>query len=114
VGFDESDGLFEVFGAIKGLPRLIDEILELIVIGILTEGPTSRATYLYFQIFFIHQSVPGVCLLRIGFLGRRMGLWNMSVEAIIFGVGFPRNFVECTGRDTAVGCGGFCKILPTL
>jgi hypothetical protein len=37
VDFDKSDGLFEVFVAIKGLPWVIDEISELIVIGIVTK-----------------------------------------------------------------------------
>jgi hypothetical protein len=70
VGFNESDGLFEVFGAIKGLPRVIDEISELILIGIITEGPPSCGMYLYFRIFLVHRSFPGVSLLHIGFLGR--------------------------------------------
>jgi hypothetical protein len=112
VGFDKSDGLFEVFGAIKGLPRVIDEISELIVIGIVTEGPPSRGMYLYFRIFLVHRSFPRVSLLRIGFLGRRMGLRDVSVEAIVLGVGFLWNFVECRGRDTAIGFGGFCRTLP--
>jgi hypothetical protein len=111
VGFDKSDGLFEVFGAIKGLRRVIDEISELIVIGIVTEGPPSRGMYLDFRIFLVHRSFPGVRLLRIGFLGRRMGLRDASVEAIVFRVGFLWTFVECRCRDTAIGFGGFCRTL---
>jgi len=42
VGFEESDGPFEVISAIKQLPRVIDEISELIVIGIVTGGPPSH------------------------------------------------------------------------
>jgi hypothetical protein len=52
VGFDESNGLFEVFGATKGLPRVIDEISELIVIGIITESPPRCGMYLDFRISF--------------------------------------------------------------
>ena len=112
MAFDECDGLFEVFGALKGLPRVIDEISELIVIGIVTEGPPSRGMYLYFLIFLSHRSFPGVSLLGIGFWCRRMGLRDASLEAIVIRVGFLWNFVDCRGRDTALGFGGFCRTLP--
>jgi len=96
----------------KGLPRVIDGISELIVIGIVTEGPPSWGIYLDFSIFLVHRSFPGVCLLCIGFLGWRMGLQDTSVKAIVFGVGFLWNFVRCRGRDTVIGFGGFCRTLP--
>jgi hypothetical protein len=113
VDFDKSDGLFEVFGAIKWLPWVIDEISELIVIGIVTKEPPSRGMYLYFRIFFVHQSFPGFSLLRIGFLGQTMWSRDSLAEAIVFRVGFLWNFVECRGRDTAIGFGGFCRS-PTM
>jgi hypothetical protein len=112
VGFDESDGLFEVFGTIKWLPRVIDAISELIVIGIVTESPPSHGMYFYFRMFFIHQRLPGVSLLRIRFLGWSIGLCDASVVAIVFGVGFLWNLVECRVRDPAIGFGGFCRTLP--
>jgi hypothetical protein len=96
----------------KELPQVIDEISELIVIGIATEGPPIRGIYIYFRIVLVHRSFPGVSLLRIGFLGRRMGLRDSSVEAIVFGVGFHWTFVECRGRDTAIRFGAFCRTLP--
>jgi len=112
VRFDESDGLFEVFGPIKGLPLVIVQIMELIVIGIVTEGSLSIEIYLDYCRFLVHRSFAGVSLLRIRLLGLRMGLQDVSVEAIIFRVGFLWHFVECRGRDTAIGFGSFCSTLP--
>jgi hypothetical protein len=112
VGFDKSDCLFEIFGAMKGLPQVIDDISELIGIGIVTEGPPSCGIYLEFRNILVHRSFPRVSLLRIGFLGRRIGLRDTSAEAIVFGVGLLWNFVTCRGQDTATEFGGFCRTLP--
>jgi hypothetical protein len=68
--------------------------------------------YLYLRIFLVHRSFPGVSLLRIGFLGQRMGLQDAPVEAIVFGVGFLWNLVQCRGWNTAIGFGGFCRTPP--
>jgi hypothetical protein len=68
--------------------------------------------YLCFRLFLVHRSFPGVNLLRIRYLGRTLGLRDASVEAIVFGVGFLGNSVECRGRDAAIGFGGFCRTLP--
>jgi hypothetical protein len=35
----------------------------------------------------------------------------VSVEPILFGLGFLRNFVECRDRDAAIEFGGVCRIL---
>jgi hypothetical protein len=37
---------------------------------------------------------------------------DVPVEAIIFGVGFLWDFVECRGQDTAIRFRGFCRTLP--
>ena len=58
VGFDESDGLFEVIGGMEMLARVVDEIPELIVIGIVTEGFPSHWVYLHLTIFLVHGSSP--------------------------------------------------------
>jgi len=112
VGFDGSDGLFEVFSAIEQLPQVIDEISELIVIGIVTESPPSDGMSLDSGIFLVHRGFPGFSLLLIALQGRRMGLRDESVEAIVFEVSFLWNVVECRGRDTAIGFGGFCRTPP--
>jgi len=65
VGFDESDGWCEVFGAIEWLPRVIDEISALIAIGIVTAGLPSCGMYLEFRIFLVHRSFPGASPLCI-------------------------------------------------
>jgi len=111
VGFDESEGLFEVFGAMERLPRVIDEIAELIEFGIITDAPPSRGMYLDFSILLVHQSFTGVSLLRIRFLDRRLGLRDVSLEAIVFGVGFLWNLFECRGRNLAIRFGGVCRTL---
>ena len=106
------DGLFEIFSAMKRLPWVIDEILELIGIGIVTDGPPSHGMYLDFQIFFAHQFFPGVSLLCIRFQSRRMGWGDASVEAINVGDGLLSNWVERRGRDTAIRFRGFCQTVP--
>ena len=112
VRFDESDGLFELFGALIGLPRVLDVILELMVFGSITKGRPSRGMYVEFRMSVIHRSIPHVSGLGIGFLGWRMGLWDALVEAMIFGVAFLWNFLERMGRDAAIVLSGFCGTLP--
>jgi hypothetical protein len=112
VGFKESDGLFEVFSAIKRLPPVIDESSALIAIRIVTQGPPNSGIYLYFRIILVHWSFPGVSFLHIGFMVRRMGLQNMSVETSIFRVGLLWKFVQFRGWDSAIGFCGFSRTLP--
>jgi hypothetical protein len=112
VGFDKSDGLFEVFGTITGLQLVIDEISDLIAIGIVTTGPSSHGMDLYLRIDLIHRSFHMVSLFRMEFLHRRLGSGDASVEATVFGVGFLLNSVKCRGWDTAIGFGGFGRTLP--
>jgi hypothetical protein len=52
------------------LPQVIDEIPELIEMGIITTGSLSSGMYMDFQIFLVNWSFPGVSLLWIAFLGR--------------------------------------------
>jgi len=94
VGFDESEGLFEVYGSIDGLPWVINPPSELILIWIVTEGPHICVMYFYFRIFMVHRSFPRVSLLSIGLLGRRMRLLDALIETIVFRVGFLCNFHE--------------------
>lgn len=83
VGLNTSDGLFEVIGAIEGLPPVIDEISELTEIGIITEGPPSCVMYVDFGIFPVDQGFPGVSLLFLRCLGWSLGLRDVSVQAIV-------------------------------
>jgi len=111
VGINKSDGLCEVFSTIPWLPEVIDEILELIVIGIVTDGPPSCGMHISIRSFHIHRGFPWVTLLRIGLLGWTLGSRDTSVGSIIFGVSFHWTFVECSGEDTGIQFWGFCKTL---
>lgn len=81
MGFNESDGLFRVSGGIEGLTEMIDEISELIVMGIVTKGPPGRKIYIDYRIFLVHWSFPGVSHLHVGFWGRRMGFLDPLLES---------------------------------
>jgi hypothetical protein len=54
VGFNESDDLFEVSGAITGLPWDIGVIWELIVIGMVTKATSSCGIQVNSRIFLVH------------------------------------------------------------
>jgi len=106
VDIEKSDSLFEVCSSRTGSWQRIVEILEFIVIRIVAEDPPSSGIYFTFQIFLVHQSLPGVSLHLIRFLGCRNRLWNACVEAIVLGVSFVWNFFKFRGRDTGIGFGG--------
>jgi len=112
VGFNKFDCLFEDFSAMKGVPQVIDETSELIVLRIVTEGPLSCGIYLELWRFLVHQSFPEGSVRSIRILGRRMGLRDKPVEAIVVRISFLWNFVECRGWDTAIAFRGFCRTLP--
>lgn len=95
VALNTSDGLFEVFSAIKGLPHVIDEISEHVVSDIVTKGSPKCGIYLEFRISVIHQSFPKVSLLCVGCLHPRLGLQAGLDWAIIFSVSFLWNVIKC-------------------
>jgi hypothetical protein len=101
VSFNEPQGLFEIFGAMKGLPRVVDKALEIIVVGIVSEGPAAGGVNLDFRVPLIDQAILQVSFFRVGFLGWRMRPWDTSVAANIFRVSVLWDFVE--SRDIVIG-----------
>jgi hypothetical protein len=89
VAFDKSDGMFEVFRAIKWLRWVRDEISELIVIAKVTDSSPSRGMFVNYRIFLFHRSFPAVSHHHIEFLWLRMWLRQVTVEAIVYRVCFP-------------------------
>lgn len=112
LGFNESDSLCEVLGAIKVLPQVVDEISKLIVKGIVTELPPNHGMYLYCRMILVGWSLSGDSLLSIRFRSRRMGLWDLSGEATVLVVGVLWTIAECRVCDAAIRFGRFCRTLP--
>jgi hypothetical protein len=65
VGFDDSNGLFGVFGEIEALRGGVDDISELILNRNVTEALASRDWFLDFHIVLTHRSIFGVILFPI-------------------------------------------------
>jgi hypothetical protein len=111
VSIDESDGLMEVLGAMKELRWVIVEISALIVISIVAEGLPSHGMYIYVRIILLHRSFPCVNLHYSKFLVSILGTWDVSGEAIVFGVCFFWNFIKCRAGILPSGwgvCLGLC------
>jgi hypothetical protein len=57
VSFNEPQGLFEIFGAMKGLPQVIDPALEIIVVWIVSEDPAGSGVNLNYRVPLIDQAI---------------------------------------------------------